>query len=202
MTVIPQGGSLAELVEREGIAVPMPEANMKIVSAILHRDPATGSRSLAARFPAGFSRPVAGRYTSAEEFLVLSGELRIGDSLFGPGEWCFIPPQHPRPGFGSAEGALLYAWFSGESGFTPADDADGAGDGASGLSAVRLEAGNRTLREYGEEWGGSEVRAEGSEVEGPAELVDLTTWQWRRVESGERVVVGPGAAFVRTEPHG
>lgn len=199
MTVVPEGGSLAELVERDGIAVPMPEANMKIVSAMLHRDPATRSRSLAARFPAGFSRPVAGRYASGEEFLILSGGLRIGDTLFGPGEWCWVPPEHPRPGFGSEEGALLYAWFSGENGFTPAED---AGDGTSGLSAVRLEAGDRTLREYSDELGGSEVRAEGSEVEGPAELVDLTTWQWRRVESGERAVVGPGAAFVRTDPRG
>lgn len=191
------GGSIIDLLATAGRSIPMPDANRDVRSVLLHRDAQTRARTLAVDFPAGFARPVAGRYQAGEEILVLSGELNLAGMRLTAGDWAWLPPRLLRRDFSSGPGVVVYAWFAGGNDWQrSAEELPGP---PARTQAVAGQAVPRRLRgdADGDGPGSSAIVAAGEEVTGPAELLDLTTFGWTRIEAGQRQLTGPGAAFVR-----
>ena len=192
------GGSVTDLLAKAGRPVPMPDANCEIFSVLLHRDERTRARTLVVRFPAGFSRTAAGRYQAGEELLVLSGELCLAGLRLIAGDWAWLPPRLLRRDLSAEHGALVYAWFSGGNDWEPSEE-DYRGPPARTVPVGVIRAEPRKLRGggVGDGPGSSATVAAGRPVAGPAELLDLSTFAWTRIEADERHVTGPGPAFVR-----
>jgi hypothetical protein len=64
------------------------------------------------RFPPGWSRPGAGHYAVAEEFLILEGDLQLNDTIWHAGGYAWIPARRVRSGSRSESGCLAFAWFA------------------------------------------------------------------------------------------
>ena len=65
------------------------------------------------RFPARWSRPATGHYAVSEEFLVLTGDLKLNGQTWQTGGFARIPAGHMRSGSCSAAGCLAFVWFGG-----------------------------------------------------------------------------------------
>jgi len=89
----------------------MPGANLPVQLARLP-DLADGAFRAFVRFPAGWSRPGAGHYPVAEEFLVLEGELRLNHVTWRGGGYAWIAANRIRADSCSAPGCLAFAWFA------------------------------------------------------------------------------------------
>jgi hypothetical protein len=193
------GGSVIDLVAKSGRSVPMPDANSGIRSIMLYRDERTRARTLTVEFPPGFSRQEPGRYPAAEELLVLSGELDLAGVHVRAGDWGWLPHGILRRGMSSSSGAVVYAWFSDTPDWERSNE-DLAGPPA---RTERVGGANATARQLrgvgavGDEPGCSAIVAPGDEVVGPAELLDLASYSWTYLKSGERQKAGPAPAFVR-----
>lgn len=90
----------------------IPGSTPEVRLARLHADPVTRASVSLVRFPPGWSRPGAGYYTAAEEFVVLEGAIEVVGS-HGVGEYVYLPPRTVRTATVSPGGALVLAWFSG-----------------------------------------------------------------------------------------
>lgn len=191
-------GLVLDLLAAAGRSVPMPDANSEVRSALLHRDEQTRARTLVVEFPPGFCRPVAGRYQAGEEFLVLAGELDLAGRKLVAGDWAWLPPGVLRRNFSSVPGAIVYAWFSAGNEWQASDEelpcppmrTESLGLGQAAPRSLRSTA-------AGDGPGASAVLALGTEVVGPAELLDLASFEWRRLAAGESWLTGPGPALVR-----
>lgn len=64
-------------------------------------------------FPSRWERTVPGHYAVAEIFLVLEGELRLGQVAIGPGGYGWFPAACTRAPMGTPVGCLVFAWFGG-----------------------------------------------------------------------------------------
>ena len=93
------------------LEVTIPASDRPVDLHRLHADPESQASVSLVRFPPGWSRPGAGHYTAAEEFLVVEGSITVGDDYVA-GDYAFIPPRTLRSDSRSAEGALVLAWFS------------------------------------------------------------------------------------------
>lgn len=91
----------------------IPESTPDVAIARLHLDAPTRATVSVVRFPAGWSRPGTGRYTCAEEFVVLDGGLVVGGVHFAAGDYGYLAPGASRTDSGSDGGCLTVAWFSG-----------------------------------------------------------------------------------------
>lgn len=162
--------------------VPMPGANAPF--ALTRLASAAGTFVLYGRFPAGFTRDVAGGYTVAEEFIVLDGELTIGTATYRRGDLTVIPAGYLRPGMSTVDGCTVLAWFGGPAEFHAAGGLPDAH--SDGLVSVPVDRGlprGWTLGSLAAPAaGGDEVTA------------DLRTW--RRLAPGYRPVP---TSFVRLE---
>lgn len=105
--------SLRERLETSGRPVPMPAANLPMISALLARRSNGSSRSVVVEFPPGFSQQEPGRFAVAEEFVVLSGSLKFSGENLTAGHHMWVPANHMRYSLASEDGALVFAWFSG-----------------------------------------------------------------------------------------
>lgn len=99
--------------------VPMPGANLGF--HLTRLDSRSGAFVVHGHFPAGFVRDVAGGYLVDEEFVVLDGELRLGDATYRRGDLTFIPAGAVRTRMSAPGGATVLAWFGGPAVFHPAD---------------------------------------------------------------------------------
>ena len=93
--------------------------------ALLPKLPDGGFRAFV-RFPAGWSRPDAGHYAVAEEFLVLEGELSLNGKTRQRGELAWIPAWQRRHDLGSRTGCLVFAWFGGTPRWIPGESPQAA----------------------------------------------------------------------------
>ncbi|MGI5158881.1 cupin domain-containing protein [Microbispora sp. CA-102843] len=94
--------------------VPMPGAADPVRLVRLHLDHATRSSVSLVRFPSGWSRPGAGHYTCAEEFVVLDGRISVSGTDFEAGTYAYLPPGATRTAtLAGGRGCLAVAWFSG-----------------------------------------------------------------------------------------
>jgi hypothetical protein len=174
--------ALRDFITEQGRSVPMPESSLPIQSALLHLDVETRGRTLVVRFPAGFTREALGHYLAGEEFMVLDGALELMGETFARGDWGWVPPSATRWGFASPEGALVYAWFSQGNEFM-------GGRGSGGEAATRVAAIDcaRELRSQDPILGSSAVVPANSWIMGPAEILEIDSQVWLRVETGTRV---------------
>jgi hypothetical protein len=90
----------------------MPGSNAPVQLAQLPRADDDAFRAFV-RFPSGWSRPAAGHYAAAEEFLILEGELQLNDTTWRVGGYAWIPARRVRSGSRSESGGLAFAWFAG-----------------------------------------------------------------------------------------
>jgi hypothetical protein len=81
-------------------------------------DRATGAFAALVRFPAGWSRPYAGRYEVEEELLVLDGALEMSGAVYRVGDHAFFPAGFVRARSRTPQGALVAAFFSGPADWT------------------------------------------------------------------------------------
>lgn len=192
-------GLVLDLLATAGRPVPMPDANSEVRSVLLHLDEQTRARTLAVEFPPGFSRPVPGRYQAGEEVLVLTGELDLAGMTLAAGDWAWLPPGLLRCNLSCSPGAAVYAWFSGRASWQRSDGDAPPGPPARSESLRDGRAQPRPLRagSTGDGPGSSAVVAAGTEVAGPAELLDLADFEWHRLTGGQRRLAGPGPALVR-----
>ena len=190
---------ILELLAASGRNVPMPGASGPIRSVMLHLDERTRARTLAVEFPAGFARPVAGRYRAGEELLVLSGELELDGMRLEPGDWAWLPPGLLRRRLSSRGGAVVYAWFSAGNDYEPSDRSLPGCPPARSERVGTGDASSRPLRDggRGDGPGRSAIVSAGEEVTGPADVLMLDSLAWSRLEAGDRVLTGPRSAFVR-----
>jgi hypothetical protein len=195
--IVDEVGSIMDLLTVAGRSVPMPAANTAIKSVLLHRDESR-ARTLAVHFPAGFSRPALGRYQAGEELLVLAGALSLAGLRLEAGDWAWLPPELPRTGLSSERGAIVYAWFSAGNDWEACDDSYD-GPPARMVPVGLVDPAPRQLRgaSAGDGPGSSAIVAAGQEVTGPAELLDIATLAWARIEADEQHRTGPGQALVR-----
>jgi hypothetical protein len=99
--------------EREWVEFQIPESSPPVELSRLSQDPASRAQTLLVRFAPGWSRPSTGYYEASEEFFVLEGDLTIGESTFGPGDYALIPAGALRGPSSSKQGALTLAHFDG-----------------------------------------------------------------------------------------
>lgn len=123
---------LAGLVDSAGREFVMRGSTPAVRLARLHADPRTRASVSLVSFPPGWHRPGAGHYLAGEEFVLVHGDLLIGDERFTAGDWAWLAPMTVRAGTSSATGALAVAWFSG-----PAVWQDGAGGGGAAIPPAR-----------------------------------------------------------------
>lgn len=98
--------------ELEWQSAPMPGSNGAVALARLP-DIGDGAFRAFVRFPACWSRPGAGHYAVAEEFLVLGGDLTLDGHTWQAGGYAWIPARRMRTGSRSVDGCLAFAWFGG-----------------------------------------------------------------------------------------
>lgn len=160
----------------------MPGANLPFALTPL-ASPA-GTFALYGRFPAGFTRDVAGGYTVAEEFMVLDGELTIGTATYRRGDLTVVPGGYLRPGMSTVGGCTVLAWFGGPAEFLPAGELpDAHTDGLVSAPVDRDLPHGWTLGSL------AAPAASGDEV-----TADLCAW--RRLAPGDRPAP---TSFVRLE---
>lgn len=79
----------------------------------LSKDTQTGATSLLLRYPSGY-RLSAGRLAVDEEFLVLDGELMVGELRFGPFGYAHWPAGHATGERRTPQGAVVLTFYSGQ----------------------------------------------------------------------------------------
>lgn len=171
---------------------PMPAANLPI--ELVRLDAAGDTFAILARFPAGFSRPVAGSYPVAEEFVVLRGALDVEGVTAEPGTLCFIPADHMRSPMRSPDGCTVLAWFAGPPRFRPAADDTASPAGAVAMVAVE-QATTRLLRTTEATWEIADPAAIDATV--PVDVVDLGWTRWARLGVDQRVELPAGPVLAR-----
>ena len=77
---------------------------------------AQGTRAVSVvfEFPAGWLMEKAHYVNSDQEFLVLSGELQFDDTVYGPGDYAYIPAGFPHKLLRSQPGATVLNFYEGE----------------------------------------------------------------------------------------
>ena len=169
----------------------------------LHVEPDTRAQSLVIRFPAGWSRPVAGAYEASEELVILDGLLTMSGETYGPGDWAFFPAGFVRNGTYAEPSVLAYARFGGPARWHEGLDDNGPPavrahldedvmEGPSPLGAGRA----RLLREGVTEsaWLVDELPARASAA---AEIFGITERAWTMIAAGDAIPAFEGPCFCR-----
>ncbi|MEU8132009.1 hypothetical protein [Streptodolium elevatio] len=94
----------------------MPFTDTPVRLARLRRDSVTTATAALVRFPPGWSRTACVAYASDEEFMLLSGELRMSGQVHRPGVRVRVPGGTPRRASSTPRGAVAVAWFTGDPG--------------------------------------------------------------------------------------
>lgn len=80
---------------------------------VLSRDAGSGAVSVILKYPAGFAIDAPHYLDNDEEFFVLDGELRIGDRVYGPWSYAYLPDGYPRGAMTAPNGATVLTFFEG-----------------------------------------------------------------------------------------
>ena len=169
--------------------IAMPAANLAFLATRL--DSVEGELAMHGRFPAGFTRPVAGGYQVPEEFLVIEGELVVSGTTYRRGDLTYVPARHLRTDMSSADGCTVLAWFGGPAIFHTEDELDG-GHWEGLVSVSVLEGRGPLLVARDIEW----ATTAGAVGPGVSDLVEDGLRRWRRV-SGPTTAVPPALARKR-----
>jgi hypothetical protein len=169
----------------------------------LHVEPGTRASTLLVRFPKGWRRDVAGSYVSAEDFLVIEGELTMCGRSFEAGDWGYVAAGALRTGMAAVTQVLTLARFAG-----PARWTEGSG---TATEPVKVPALGAARAEEASPLGGSarllsrmpEVSAWVLDAAPAAASVDAEVYAideraWTRVAAGEGVPQLDGRCFCRT----
>jgi hypothetical protein len=168
--------------------IQIPGSDRPAAMHVLHSDADTGAAVSLVRFPAGWSRPEAGHYTPAEEFVVLDGALQVGRTHTA-GDYVYLPPRTVRQPSSTEHGALVVAWFSATPTWVTGEPTrPPAGDIVVSRASGVLRAGAPEVP------GTYEV---GGSAPGPrpsdADVLDVAGRQWEWVPAGASAnLVGPG----------
>jgi hypothetical protein len=93
--------------EHRDVAQLRPGSDVKLLSV----DEETSAMSLLVRYPPRCSAP-GGALNADEEFIVLSGSLRVGDRSFGHLSYAHWPGGYAHPPLASDSGAIVLTFFS------------------------------------------------------------------------------------------
>lgn len=107
------GVQMVRAEDRGWVEFQIPESTPPVHVLRFRDDPQTRAMTLLVRFPAGWSRPIAGYYEASEEFLLIEGDLRIGEVEYGPGDFGLWKAGLNRGPSSSQKGALTLAHFEG-----------------------------------------------------------------------------------------
>jgi hypothetical protein len=100
----------------------MPDSSGPVRLARLPELPDAAFRAFV-RFPAGWSRTLAGHYAAAEEIFLLEGELHLNEFALRAGGYLWVPALGARIDSRAEGGCLALAWFSGFPRWTRAEGA-------------------------------------------------------------------------------
>lgn len=103
----------------------IPDSGPPVRMTRLHVDRRSSASVALVRFPAGWTRALAGHYLCGEEFVVLAGCIAVGDQQYRQGDWAWLPPLSNRGVSSSPDGACALAWFSGPASWTAGPGEDG-----------------------------------------------------------------------------
>ncbi len=95
------------------IILPDTAARPEVACKVLSKDPESGAVSVILRYPAGFEIARPHYLDNDEEFFVLDGELRIGDTVYGPHSYAYLPDGYPRASMTVPGGAAVLTFFEG-----------------------------------------------------------------------------------------
>jgi hypothetical protein len=169
----------------------MPGANLPVQLARLP-DLADGAFRAFVRFPAGWSRPGAGHYPAAEEFLVLEGELSFNSTTWRSGGYAWITANRIRADSCSAPGCLAFAWFAGAPRWIPGAPAKPALSSDSVFAHWRDAPGGKL-------YAGPEHQTwvlPGDRIPEGCEALDLTQLCWR-ADAGSQPLAERSSVFAR-----
>lgn len=94
-----------------------PDVDVRMLSL----DDETGASSVLVRYPSGWVRNEPERLLADEEFFVLKGKLRIGETVYGPYSYAHLPAGFERRRASSEEGVVMVSFFSSEPTVTSSD---------------------------------------------------------------------------------
>ncbi len=154
-------------------SIPMPgsEQQLDVVRLASPRDRLT----LHCRFPVGFERTVPGGYAVSEEFLVLEGELEIGERTCVPGDLVVVPARYLRPGMRAPRGCRVLAWFGGPADFVEAGGLQACHEPLVSVPTAAAARGHLAASDAGT-WSRGAV----PEGDGVVEVVSGDLASWRR----------------------
>jgi hypothetical protein len=180
----------------------IPRSTPEVGIVRLHVDPPSGASQSLVRFPPGWSRPRRGRYPVGEEFVVLTGRLRVSSISYRAGHYGWIPPGGFRHDSATPSGALALAWFSGPPVWEDAEAGAPLGPSVRapldtmlvGRDGVPLRGGGP-----GDTYGRTILLpAAPSRVDTTTALLWVDGWHWHLAVPGEPVPARPGRVLART----
>ncbi len=95
------------------ITLPDTAARPGVACKVLSKDPESGAVSVVLKYPAGFEIARPHYLDNDEEFFVLDGELRIGETAYGAQTYAYLPDGFPRPNMTAPNGATVLTFFEG-----------------------------------------------------------------------------------------
>lgn len=173
--------------------IDIPGGSAPVPIVVLRRDPASRAQTMFVRFPAGWSRPVAGFYEAAEELVVISGVLHMSGITYKPGDWGYIPAGSVRTSTDTPEECVVFAHFDGPARWQAAAEASGPPHMTETLSGAPrvLRSGDGSQASFGP-LKPDEVAATDTEV------LELERSTFAFVAAGQSLPAVDGACFVRT----
>lgn len=87
-----------------------PEGAMR---KLLHRNPQNGTSAVLRRHPKGYIEPRHLHTTAAHGVYLLSGRVRIGELVAGPGHFFYAPAGHPHGPIEALENIEFLLWSDG-----------------------------------------------------------------------------------------
>jgi hypothetical protein len=129
-----------EFIQAQALAwQPTPVAHLAGTAAkLLSRDAASGACSLLLRIPAGWCREGAWHLDAEEEFLVLDGELAIGELVYLEDCYARLPAGWTRGAMRALRETVLLCFFDREP--VAASGVDARADAAARVAVPRLDA--------------------------------------------------------------
>jgi len=167
----------------------IPDGSVPVGVSYLLKGPVGRDLTLLVAFPDGWQRTVPGHYEAAEEVVVLSGRIEIGDLVLDAGDWGFMPSGWLRTSMRTVGETVCVARFFGPARWVRSELAATDEDARSctlGGPAMKLLDWDRSTSWFGE------APDEGP----PAELLDPSarTWTWGEPAGSD------GPFFIRTYP--
>ncbi|AQZ64250.1 unnamed protein product [[Actinomadura] parvosata subsp. kistnae] len=167
-----------------GRAFLLPGSNVPVRLARL------GCSATLVRFPPGWERAERGHYLAGEEFVLLSGELRVSGITYLPGQHGWLPAGTLRHSCAAPHGALAFTAFAGQATWVRSDrdEPDGPAQ-RTPLESVVIPRGGLPLTPH------SALLDTPIPLDRTAEVITVPTWTWER-----SALIPEGRVLVRWTP--